>query len=204
MDLSQIIAAGRDVLVASAAVASAVAAIRGLNKWQQELRGKADFEVARALIRSTYKLRNELANFRSMVIWAHEFPPEYHANKAPSASDEANAFAHVYDNRWKPVMQALQEFDAQMFEAEALWGGTAREKAERVRQCVRRLSAGVSATIADKASGGQDFGSDRDFAKKIRADISAISDDDTNDLSREIRLAVEGLEGFVRPHMTKR
>jgi hypothetical protein len=49
----------KDLALAGAAVVTAWVAVRALQKWREELRGKTDFEIARGLARAMYKLRDD-------------------------------------------------------------------------------------------------------------------------------------------------
>jgi hypothetical protein len=57
MCLSTWISTLKDIILAIAAIVTATVAALGLKKWCEELRGRADFDVARGLIRATYKVR---------------------------------------------------------------------------------------------------------------------------------------------------
>ncbi|WP_163833402.1 hypothetical protein [Spartinivicinus ruber] len=192
----------KDVFLAGAAGTTAYVAYTGLEKWQKELRGKANFEVARELIKSVYKLRDEIGYCRSPFIFAAEFPDGYKGSLGKhTAEEEGQAWAYVYSKRWEPVGQAVQHFDAAVLEAEALWGVSIKEKAKELRQCVRSLQVNIEAVIADKYSGGEDF-KDKDFAKKVR---SAVSDTKSieNELTNKIDVAIGGLESKIRPHLSR-
>lgn len=126
------IAIGKDFVVALAAIVTAAVAVVGLRKWRKELRGKAHFDAARGLIRATYKLRDELRNSRAPLVRAAEFPQNY-PPQPPNHRAEAEAWAHVYSKRFTPVREALQEFDSQGLEAEALWGNEVRNSIDRLR-----------------------------------------------------------------------
>jgi hypothetical protein len=115
-----IIPAIKDIILIFAAIITAMVAIKGLRSWSRELRGKADFELARNLIRSTYKLRDELSYCRSPLKLINELPEGYDPTKR-SPSGEAEAYAYFYANRFKPVAVAYQEFETQALEAEALY-----------------------------------------------------------------------------------
>lgn len=115
----------KDLALGGAAVVTAWVAVRGIEKWCEELSGKASFEVARTLARATYKVRDEIAACRSPLIRSSEYPESYRnyvPGEQPDHAVEANALAYVYNNRWTPVTDALREFDTQGLEAEALWG----------------------------------------------------------------------------------
>jgi hypothetical protein len=156
MTWPEIIAAIKDVLVALAAAITAIVAIVGLTSWRRELKGKAEFEVARNLIRATYALRDAVQDSRAPFVSGGEFPSGYgHAN--PSSDDEAQAFGYVFKKRWTPVSKAVQEVDTQTLEAEAFWGAEIRSKTDTLRQCVGELRAAMVAFVDDKKVGGARF-----------------------------------------------
>lgn len=159
MTWPEIITVVKDVLLGLAAATTAVVAVLGLRKWRQELEGKAQFEVARSLIRATYRLRDEIRNCRNPFYTAYEYPADYKGGLGAqhSSEEEARAWMHIYKNCWAPVWTALQEFDSHTLEAEALWGSAMRAKTDALRKCVRELNAAIDAVIRDKASGGEDF-----------------------------------------------
>lgn len=204
MDWPLIITAIKDVLLGAAAVVTASVAVAGLQRWRLELRGKADFEAARALARTTYKLRDELANCRAPFIGGQEFPPSYYAITRRTAQEEAEGWAHVYKTRWRPVWEAIQEFDAQSLESEALWGASVRQKTQALRACIRELNSAIEAFIDDKVTGGGNFASDPDFGKRMRATVWASGSDQSNELSQRITAAVKGIEDMIRPHLARR
>lgn len=203
MNISEIIAAIKDILLGGAAVTMAIVAVKGLQSWSRELKGKTEFETARGLIKATYKLRDELAICRSPFIRAQEFPKSYSGSLGDHSSEEdAQAYAYVYKNRWEPVWEAIQNFDTHTLEAEALWGNEIRERADQLRQCVRDLNASIQSFLDDKASGGQHFKADRDFGKKIRMQVSAMKENE-NELTKQITDSVGNIEDFIRPHLKR-
>jgi hypothetical protein len=193
----------KDVLLGGAAVVTASLAAVGLKRWRLELRGKADFEAARALARATYKLRDELAICRAPFVRAQEFPPSYHSAANRTAQQEGEGWAHVYKTRWEPVWSAIQEFDTQSLESEALWGELARQKTQALRSCVMELNVAIDFFIQDKVADGQNFATDLEFGKNIRATIFGSGNDQTNEFSKNIGLAVKGIEEMLRPHLAR-
>jgi len=204
MTTPEIITVMKDVLLGIAAATTATVAVIGLKSWSRELKGKAEFEVARNLIRATYKLRDELQNCRSPLIGAYEFPEGYQGTLGKSSPHEkAQAWAHVYKNRWAPVWSAIQEFDSHTLAAEALWGKEIRTRTDQLRQCVRELNAAIDAVISDEAGGGEDFKRDSKFAKKMRSTVSASRDDEQNELSKKTATAIGAIEEQIRPHLRR-
>ncbi len=204
MTTPEVITAIKDVLLGLAAATTAVVAVIGLKNWSRELKGKAEFEIARNMIRATYKLRNELQICRSPFYSAHEFPEVYNGmSRTASAEEEAKAWIHIYKNRWAPVWAALQEFDTYTLEAEALWGVTVRAKTDEMRQCVKEVNIAIDAVIRDKASSGEDFKCDREYGKQMRSIVAASRDDAQNELSQRIGKAINGIEEQIRPHLRR-
>jgi len=204
MTTPEIISAVKDVILGIAAATTATVAVIGLKSWSRELKGKAEFEVARNLIRATYKLRDELQNCRSPFVSALEFPEGYQgALGKTSAQEEAQAWSHVYKKRWEPVWSAIQEFDSHTLEAEALWGKEVRARTDQLRECVKELYVAIDALISDKANRGEHFQSDKEFGRKIRSTVSASRDDEENELSKKISGAIGAIEGQIRPHLRR-
>jgi hypothetical protein len=64
----------KDLCLAGAGVTTAIVAVKGLQSWRRQLRGKSEYDVARDLIKATYRLREVVKVYRSPVLWAEEFP----------------------------------------------------------------------------------------------------------------------------------
>lgn len=196
----------KDALLGIAAAVTAVVAVFGIRSWHRELTGKAEFEVARALIRATYKVREAIRACRSPFVLGIEFPQSYQERHFDKKSDleEAQGYAYVYRNRLAPVFNALQDFDASALEAEVLWGSEVPSKTNVLRQCISELQAAIEATVDDKMHGGADFTTDREFGKKMRSVISWSPSESKNAFSLETAAAIVGIEAVVRPHMRHR
>ena len=168
----ELITAFKDICLSVAAIVTASVAIWGLKSWKKELSGKADFDVARGLIRATYKLRDEISYGRNPFTSAHEFPEGYDPlNKTPE--NQSEAWAYVFTNRWKPIAESVQEFDAQTLEAEALWGNDIKNMAFELRRCTSTLRVAMEEVVSNEASVNSHFESDEEFRKKIRSEVWA-------------------------------
>lgn len=202
MCMTEIFSIIKDITLAGAACVTAYVALTGLGKWQKELSGKANFDVARELAKSIYALRDEISYCRSPFTAAHEFPEGYKgALGNHTAEQEGQAWAHVYAKRWEPVGKAIQAFDTATLEAEALWGKDIKDKALALRKCVRSLQVDIESFINNKYSGGENF-RDRDFAKEVEYGIWDIKAEE-NKLTQKINSAIEDLESVIRPHLSR-
>jgi hypothetical protein len=203
--VAEIATLGKDVLLGLAAATTAIVAALGLRKWRQELEGKAHFEAARNLIRSTYRLRDAIRSCRNPFYSGQEFPEGYKGGLGGcvGSEEEVRAWAYIYKNRWAPVWAALQEFDATTLEAEALWGSGVRAKTDALRKCLAELNAAIDADLRNKAADGQDFQSDREYGKDIRSTVAASADEEGNKFNQKLRQAIDGIEQELRPHLRR-
>jgi len=198
LDLPSFLGGAKDVALAVAAVVTATIAYRGLQQWREELRGKADFEVARGLLRATFKLREtlKLARSRGMRL-------TFELGDTLSFQTENEARAHEYGKRLRMVGEALQEFDVQAVEAEALWGHEIAQNAEALRQCVTTFNVSVDAILDDLGEGGAHFESNKEWGRQMRANAHASPDEKNNPLSNAIAAAVGGIEARLRVHLER-
>ncbi|MCW3677814.1 hypothetical protein [Burkholderia cenocepacia] len=201
-EIAMVVGVVKDVILSAAAIVTAVVAVNGVTSWLRELRGKAEFDTALALMRATYGLRESVASCRSPWISAAEFPPDY---KALEASNEAKgkAYGHVFRVRWSPVSAALSEFDARALEAEAIWGKDVVVAVEPLRKNVRTLYAAIQAFIDNIYSDGEDFDHDRPFGQRIQREVFAPVSATDNELSDQIAASVKRIETFVSPHLRR-
>ncbi len=202
MCIAETITILKDITVGGAAAVAAYAAYRGIESWRNELGGKASFEVSRDLLRVTYKLRDEIQYFRSPFIDGRDFPEGYSPIAETDAEKTGDAYAHVYNNRWKPVGNAARDFDGALLEAETLWGEELKEKGKTLLKAVHTLRISMEAFITDKYERGEDFKADPDFAQSVKHDLYSRPGRD-DPLTTTIDSAISSMEKSIRPHLSK-
>lgn len=202
MQCIEIVQIIKEIIISLAAITTVSLAIYGLRSWFRELKGKVEFEVARDLLKSTYKLRDSIWNFRLSIIFASEFPKDYNQSFVKlDYEKEANAQAYVYNNRWKYLSSAVIDFDSKVLEAEALWGDFIANKTDELRSCVTTLHISLRFLI-DYVRMGINPNEDTHY-KKVREEISA-SRDSNDELSIKIRTSIENIENALKPHLRRK
>jgi hypothetical protein len=187
----------KDALTGLAAVAAVALGVLGLKTWERQLLGTADHEVSRRLLRATYRLREAIQILRSP--WFVEFDEMVAASKAAGrdvdTTDSREQEAFGYERRWKKVLDAIVEFDAEMLEAEALWGSEVHKCEESLTICLNRLRRSL-----------EDYWAlfhlkrlDADAQEKVRDII--LDSGDTNTFSAELKSAFKQIEAMIRPHL---
>lgn len=190
----------KDVSLAIAACITAWVAHTGLKKWREELQGKANFDVARELAKSTYILRDAISLCRSGLVLRHEFPEDYDPSIVGDASKNGRALAYVYNKRWVQVGNAMQSFDLASIEAEALWSGLIKVKIHRLRKCAWDLKVDIESYIRNEFEGGSLF-VDADPEKGEKFGIWDRSEE--NRLTIRINDAINDIETEIRPHLSR-
>ncbi|WP_332752063.1 hypothetical protein [Hydrogenophaga sp.] len=184
-----------DVVTAAATLGAVIVAGFGLQAWKKELKGRAEFDTARMLAKDAYALREALSGYRSPLWSSGEFPG--------GDMKSVEGLAAMFQNRWRPLSEALAKFDSSVLEAEALWGSTSRQQTDRLRRCVIKVFVATEALLDDKRADGEHFKADPQFGQRIRSEVAGSLDSDTNAMSSEIRASVKAIEDMLKPHLSR-
>lgn len=204
MDWAEAFKMFSDGAVGLAALGTAWMARKGVDAWSRELRGRAQFETARALLRSVLRLRDALQAARSPYILFEEFSEAYRvAGSKRDAATVVDGYLHMFNSRWAPVWEAYSDVQAQALEAEALWGAKVRSKAEDVRTVVRLANSAVHAYLDNLRADNAHFNDNPEFGQKVRSEALASHADEDNALNRQLRDAVKAVEDELQPHLRR-
>lgn len=179
-----------------------IAAIKGVNQWKAEIRGRTEFEAAKNFLLSAYKLKKELTACRHPMVSSGEFPDGYEPLKL-DPQYRAEAYAHVYNNRWRYVSNSIIEFDAASLEAEVLWGKQASQLSINLRKCAARLRASIDSYVRDMAANGAHFRSNPEFRRKVEQDIFYPGLEEENELELLLSRAIDSIENFAKKHLPR-
>lgn len=121
----------RDLMVGLSAVAATLLAFTGVNAWRRQLKGTAEYQVARKALNAVYAVREALIETRGRFT----FPVEW-AGRAPEASgrEEFDVLiaAQSYRERLARLGRARAELHLVQQEALALWSEPAKEALEEL------------------------------------------------------------------------
>ena len=115
--------------IVAASVASYVG-IFGLKAWRKQLKGRNDYELARRLLKNTYRIRDGIANIRSPFGNPSEIERALtELEVKDSLSGKDNHERHLmeqqalYAFRWdRFLLEQLADLEVDRIEAEVLWG----------------------------------------------------------------------------------
>jgi hypothetical protein len=138
MNFLSLIATINDIILATTAPVTAYIAWREIRKWKEELNGKASFEVSRDLLKATYRVRDAIKKFL-YPLSIHELPSDYLASGKSISKLTTETLHYIYKNRWDKVCNTTIEFNVQVFEAEAIWTQSIRDKCDKLMSITSEL-----------------------------------------------------------------
>jgi hypothetical protein len=194
----------KDLIVALAAIVTASAAWKGLNRWKLEQTGKVHFEVARQLARATYKFRNAMNDARSVFTSGAEFPEGY-SQADHTHEQEAEAWAHVFNNRFNPLRDAALELQTIGLEAEVLWGDDVKQKVGALLQTVGMLRGSMEEYVRRIARRNQigPENVDRYLRVDDRVFGSTEFTDVENEFTEQVKTALSNMQDLLKAHLAK-
>ena len=185
----------KDSLTGIAAAVAVGVAIAGLKTWKRQLHGNTEYDLARRLLRATYKLREAINFVRAAFIPAGETDKALEdagLKDAPVAEREKRAQELVYQARWKPVIQARIEFDAELLEAEALWGPEMQPLGLAVKQCMGELVAALQRYLSHRMP---------DDLERYQAIHDIVFGSEDDEYTKRLQVAIAAIENSLRPHL---
>lgn len=190
----------RDLVTAVAAATGATVAVLGLRTWKQQLRGRAEYELARRLLKAAYELRDSIASFRRPMMWIEEMSAALkETGRIPD--DLKSSRRAVYEVRWKAVLEAGSELKVAELEGEVLWGGEFKQAVAPLDKCVACLSIAFAEFLRYSEQGDL-AASERAVLRKYEEVVYDRSKADEPDaFTKELNEAIRGVEGFLRPRL---
>ncbi len=190
------VSAVANFVTAIAALGALAVAVVGLSTWKKQLRGNAEWETARRLLRAAYEVKGALWWLRKLMRLEEEGPPDLDAgrgaaNAAPSAR---------IDTQWARVQQAMAELSVAQADAVVIRGKEVYRATTDLCGCslkmahrLRNVEGGRGHLPVDERG--------QDIPKETVVSIMIDADDD---FDRELKAAVEKVEAFTQPILGRR
>jgi len=115
-------------LVGVAAIITSVCAFVGLSAWRRQMVGKEEYDLARRIIRATYKVRDEFINARQPYMSTEEMGETLNKPFDPHNEErQQEAMEAAYRLRMQAIESAIREMAAEVFEAQVQWGAECKD-----------------------------------------------------------------------------
>lgn len=195
-----------DVAVGMAAVVAAYVAWRGLKTWKEQLSGTTEYELARRVLRALYTHRNAINGVRHPFMSVEEMPEPEDAGEMSREQVRHHGIAKAYQARWDRVMAARRELDAELLEAEVLWGAELGSRFKAVDVLERELFVAVGTHVQqhDPALHARRREALERRAATRRDVLFGNFDDGPDPYLSEYVAAVRAIEDYLRPHLRRK
>ena len=175
MEICNIVSALANVVMAVAVLGGAIIAARGLKTWREDLHGRADFELARRVMRSVYELRTQMQQMR-------------------------NVFSQGFiDTQYERLNNKASELDVVLLEAKVLWDNTLQGPKESLKKCLSTFRCAHVERL-DSRDNGLELTDDQ---RKKLGDILDGYGTKSDQFGQEIEQAVGEFEEALRPYLKR-
>ena len=205
MTLAECITAGKDIIVAGSAASAAFFAYLGLSTWRKELKGKSEYQLAKDVLKSVYKVREAFKHVRNPVIFQYEYPEEMtdrHGHLKQENRHEGTA--HVYQERWKIMDEAFSELEGYHLDAQVEWGAEFQDVIKDLRSCRAELLVAIQRMLERMKDTYDKEVLSVDERAEERSVLYHLGGDSKHDkFTPDIDTAIEKFEKWLRPHIKK-
>jgi hypothetical protein len=197
-EINDWVSAGKDILVGLSAVTATFFAYSGLNAWKKELKGKAEYQLAKEVLKSVYRVREAFKIVRNPSIFQYEYPEEMTGPFGHLESEHNHeGTAHVYDVRWKEMAKASIELEEYHLEAQVEWGSEFQDVIIELRHCQRKLLITIQKMLSQMKNPHIQIYS----ASEEENDSILYSGGTSNEFTAQIENAINEFEKWLRPHI---
>lgn len=186
-----------NAILCSCAITGAVVAVLGLSTWRAQLRGQAEYELARRVLVAVLKYREAIRSARSPFSTVDIDAVDPH-RQMPEVEQQQRARRRNYEERWNRVTAARAVLAAELFEVEAVWGGQVLEPFRALWDVERELYYAFlqQLDLDDPSSGEKASAEER---KLIRHTIFRGAKDDP--IEPRLEKAIEAIKTKFTPHL---
>lgn len=177
-----------DLITTIAAIGGLIVAAIGLSTWKKQLRGTAEYELAKRLMLEVYQLRDALRSVRNPFL-----------STAEGNEDDTEDTWEItaYSKRWESVREVLTRFQVTSLEAEVVWDDATKQPSKEMHKLIRELNATLSAFVRQKKNKSLS----NDFYKNHDDTLYDKGDDDKYNTT--LNEAVKNYETVLKPHLKK-
>lgn len=202
-EVAEIVSAVSDAIVAIAAIAAAVFAYIGLTAWKKQLKGGAEYQLAKEVLKAVYRVREAFKVVRNPAIFSYEYPEEMRSpsgNLKPEHRLEGTEY--VYKKRWEDMAASFKELEELHLQAQVEWGPQFQERIVKLRHCRIELQMAI-ADLLEGYSGKRKNMSSSQESREVRSVLYWTDSDEHDKFTPQINEAISEFEGWLRPKVSE-
>ncbi|EPF7653806.1 hypothetical protein PD716_00010 [Vibrio gigantis] len=193
----------KDIVVALSALAAAYFAHSGLTTWQKELKGKSEYQLAKEVLESVFKVREAFKSVRHPAIYSYEYPKELVTNSGHvNHEDKYEATMFVYNERFKVLDVAFSELEELFVKALVEWGSSEQDLIQELRGHRGELLVSIRSLIDSYQDRSCNDWMNIEERKRQSAVLYYTGDNGKySEFTVEINETVKKFEDWLRPHI---
>lgn len=199
------ISAAKDIVFGGSAAFTAYFAYRGLSAWREELKGRAEYQLAKDILKAVYRVREGFRHVRNPGMFAYEFPEDLQEESARlDPENRQRAIGYAYKKRFEVLDESFKELKDLSLEAEVEWGPELNEATEKIRACRGELLTTIHRYVwAELNPKAEVLNKTEEGDRRRNAVLYEQDGEGDQDFSEEIADAVAEFESRLRPHVEK-
>jgi|GEM_PF-1875345 len=202
VDIVKAFAASSNSITALAALFAAGCAFLGLKAWREQLKGSAEYTLAKDMLKAAYGVREAFIHVRNPFIRAYEYP-ENMRDPSGHLKDEfrAEGTGHVYEERFKVFSKAFRILEDKVLDAQVEWGDDYTTVMPPLRQCRVELMLALQSHIEAQKPNFQPRSTTKHEKEWERKSVMYnLGENSEQDLfTTQINAAIAGFEKRLRP-----
>lgn len=203
----RLLAASSEQIKALTAITAAALAFVGLRTWRLQLKGTAEYTLAKEVLKSVYRVREAFKHVRNPAIFSYEYPESM---RQPSGhlKDECRAegTAHVYEERFKVLNEAFRTLEDRTLDAQVEWGSDYAKIIVPLRKCRAELLVALQNHVEVMKPGHERRRTTVDERREARSVMYYLGEDqaELDSFTPEINSAITQFEQRLRPIVGER
>lgn len=194
-----------DWITALGTAATGIVAWWAFLSWRKPLRNASKHAAAEEIAEAVRLLWHHFYDARSPWIAAGEFPRDYYEKDRRSRSnqDEAHAFAHVYNERWKILWPHIHRIATLRARAGALLDDEVERNLECLAKCADMLHHEFQWAVEFKRDGEELVAQipDQAWVKRVKAAVEVVRDKRDDPYSKEFEREYAKVQDSLRKYL---
>lgn len=197
------ISTAKDILLGLSAAAAALFAYLGLSAWKRELKGKSEYQLAKDVLKSVYRVREAFKHARNPAIYQYEYPEDMTDHFGHLKREHRyEGTAHVYEKRWEIMAKAFQDLEEYHLDAQVEWGSEFQNKIVKLRTCRVNLMIAIQQNLERIKNPSTAALSPAEQRAEERSVLYNLGPDSNQDkFTLEIEEAINEFEKWLRPYV---
>lgn len=195
----------KDFVLTVAAIVAGYVGIKGLGTWRRQLRGNTEYQLAKTLLTAIYELREAVSNVRHPFMH-YSREPELAQEKLKELSErerEWHSLAQAYQKRWAPVAAAKAKIEANILEAEVVWGRDILTKAEPLNKLIGELFWALQEHLEVMHPNYRNEKPEPEEKRKRREIMYEFGDADKDEYKKQLQKLIADIECELKPHIVQ-